>query len=156
MLLSCSSQPHRPSSRSVKLAGTRTRRHTIGLIPTSQILTCRTASAFTTPSEEGATAAGGFSRRFIPPGYRLPGYPSPGTPKILMLSIVHSIWPIASRLVSLPGQGARDPWAPTICRPQKDAQRAEIIRNINILLEILGHRHGLPPAGTGVATLSPA
>lgn len=47
---------------------------------------CRTASAFTAPSEEGATAAGGFSRRFIPPGYRLPGCPSPGTPKILMLS----------------------------------------------------------------------
>jgi len=38
------------------------------------------------PSEEGATAAGGFSRRFIRPDYRLSSRPATGTPGILMLS----------------------------------------------------------------------
>jgi hypothetical protein len=33
--------PNGPSSRSVKLAGIRTRRHTIGLMPTSQSLICK-------------------------------------------------------------------------------------------------------------------
>jgi hypothetical protein len=55
------------SSRSVKLAGTRTRRHPIGLMPTNQTLTCRTASTFTAASGEEATAAGGFGCRFIQP-----------------------------------------------------------------------------------------
>jgi len=48
-------------SRSVNLVGTRTRRHAIGLMPTSQTLTGRIASAFTATSGEGAAAGAGFS-----------------------------------------------------------------------------------------------
>src|SRR3954454_6725624 len=74
------------SSRSVKLADTRTRRHTIGLMPTSQTLSCRTTSIFTAASGEGSILGDGFSRRFIRPDYRLPAQLFQGTPGILMLS----------------------------------------------------------------------
>ena len=42
------------SSRSVNVAGTRTRRHTIGLMPISQTLTCRTVVASAAGSEGDA------------------------------------------------------------------------------------------------------
>ena len=75
------------SSRSVNVAGTWPRRQTIGLMPTSQTLTCRTALAFAAGSEKGTTATEGFSRRFIRPDYRLSAHPSPDTPGILMFSV---------------------------------------------------------------------
>ena len=55
------------SSRSVKFAGTRTRRHTIGLIPISQTLTCRIASASAAGTEDFSSEPGDFGRRFIQP-----------------------------------------------------------------------------------------
>jgi hypothetical protein len=56
------------SSRSVKLAGTKTRRHTIGLIPVSQTLTCRTALASAAGTEDFSSESGDFGRRrFIQP-----------------------------------------------------------------------------------------
>src|SRR5271156_5762941 len=74
------------SSRSVKVVGTRTRRHTMGLTPTSQTLTCRIALASAAGSEGVTSRAEGFGRRFIRPDYRLSPCPSPDTPEILMLS----------------------------------------------------------------------
>src|SRR5271165_280378 len=71
------------SSRSVKLDGTRTRRHTIGLIPVSQNLTWRIASASAARFSVGTR---GFGRRFMLPDYCLSASPSPDTPEILMLS----------------------------------------------------------------------
>src|SRR5208283_4576384 len=71
------------SSRSVKLDGARTRRHTIGLIPVSQNLTWRIASASAARFSVGTR---GFGRRFMPPDYCLSTSPSPDTPEILMLS----------------------------------------------------------------------
>ena len=66
-----------------EVAGTRTRRHTMGLIPVSQNLTCRIASASAARFSVGTR---GFGRRFIPPDYCLSSLPSPDTPEILMLS----------------------------------------------------------------------
>ena len=77
----------------MNVAGTRTRRHTIGLMPTSQTLTCRTVLASAAVSEGGATATEGISRRFIRPDYRLSSRPATGTPGILMLPWNHaSLW----------------------------------------------------------------
>ena len=72
----------------MNVVGTRTRRHTIGLIPTSQTLTCRIASASAASSEGFASGTRGFGRRFIRPDYRLSARPSPDTPGILMLSFM--------------------------------------------------------------------
>ena len=63
--------------------GARTRRHTIGLIPVSQNLTWRIASASATRFSVGTR---GFGRRFMLPDYCLSASPSPDTPEILMLS----------------------------------------------------------------------
>jgi hypothetical protein len=75
------------SSRSVNVVGTRTRRHTMGLMPTSQTLTCRIALASAARSEEVTSGTEGFGRRFIRPDYRLSARTSPDTPDILMLSL---------------------------------------------------------------------
>src|SRR5208283_2208637 len=76
------------SSRSVKLDGARTRRHTIGLIPVSQNLTWRIASASAARFSVGTR---GFGRRFMPPDYCLSASPSPDTPEILMLPRVNHV-----------------------------------------------------------------
>jgi hypothetical protein len=63
------------NSRSVNVAGARTRRHTIGLMPAHQTLTCRIVLASAAGSEGGATATEA-SAVALPP--RLPrgdGYP---------------------------------------------------------------------------------
>src|SRR3954469_9028858 len=92
------------SSRSVKLTGTRTRRHTIGLMPTSQTLSCRTTSTFTAASGKGSTAVDDFSRRFIRPDYRLPAQPFQGTPEILMLPQRRGVAVFAHVPIVRPGQ----------------------------------------------------
>ena len=70
----------------MNVAGTRMRRHTIGLMPTSQTLICRTVLASAAGSEGGATATEGISRRFIRPDCRPSAQPFQGAPEILMLS----------------------------------------------------------------------
>src|SRR5208282_3871680 len=55
----------------------------MGLIPISQNLTCRIASA---PAAGFSSGTEGFGRRFIRPDYRISAHPSPDTPEILMLS----------------------------------------------------------------------
>ncbi len=71
------------SNAVIKLDGARTRRHTIGLIPVSQNLTWRIASASAARFSVGTR---GFGRRFMPPDYCLSASPPPDTPEILMLS----------------------------------------------------------------------
>ena len=68
----------------MNVAGTRTRRHTMGLIPTNQTLTCRIASspAAATAATDFSSDRGSFDRRFIQPD--LPRQPE--TPQIVMLS----------------------------------------------------------------------
>lgn len=55
------------SSRSVKADVTKTRRHTIGLMPTNETLTWRMALASSEGVGVGAFSPGGFGPRFIPP-----------------------------------------------------------------------------------------
>ena len=75
------------SSRSVKFVGTRTCRHTMGLIPVSQNLTCRFArvSAAGFSSGNGASAVV-FPARLLPRSV----HPSSDTPEIPMLSCIPS------------------------------------------------------------------
>jgi hypothetical protein len=65
----------------VNVVGTKTRRHTIGLISSSHTLS-RTIAA-TSVADGGVVSSGRgcFDRRFIGPAYRL----CPGSPQILML-----------------------------------------------------------------------
>jgi hypothetical protein len=53
------------SSRSVKFAGTKTRRHTMGLMLVSQTLTCRVAPASAAGTKDFSSETGDFGRRFI-------------------------------------------------------------------------------------------
>ena len=55
----------------VNAAGTRTRRQTIGLIPTSQTLICRTSPASAVSGASFTAGGSGFDRRFIAPDYRV-------------------------------------------------------------------------------------
>ena len=71
------------SSRSVKFVGTRTCRHTMGLIPVSQNLTCRFASV----SAAGFSSGTGLRPSLFRPDYRL-ACPSWDTPEIPMLSCI--------------------------------------------------------------------
>jgi hypothetical protein len=50
---------------SVKFAGTKTRRHTMGLMPVSQTLTCRMGLASAAGTEDFSSETGDFGRRFI-------------------------------------------------------------------------------------------
>jgi hypothetical protein len=70
------------SSRSVNVAGTRTRRQIIGLIPASQTLTCRIASPSAIAGEGFSSTRGSFDCRFIQPDLSH----QPETPQIVMLS----------------------------------------------------------------------
>jgi hypothetical protein len=55
------------SSRSVNVAGTRTRRQIIGLIPVSQTLICRIAASSATGGGSSSSTRDSFYGRFIQP-----------------------------------------------------------------------------------------
>src|SRR3954463_13678388 len=77
------------NSRKVQVLGTSTRRHTIGLIPSSQTLTCTISAASASAADEAVSTTGlvRFGARVTRPAYRRSPLPVAGTPDILMLSI---------------------------------------------------------------------
>src|SRR3954463_10437610 len=76
------------NSRNVQVLGTSTRRHTIGLIPSSQTLTCTISAASASAADEAVSMTGlvRFGARVTRPAYRRSPFPVAGTPDILMLS----------------------------------------------------------------------
>src|SRR3954466_12689411 len=76
------------NSRNVQVLGTSTRRHTIGLIPSSQTLTCTISAASALAADEAVSMTGlvRFGARVTRPAYRRSPFPVAGTPDILMLS----------------------------------------------------------------------
>src|SRR3954453_1395828 len=64
------------------------RRHTIGLIPSSQTLTCAISAASALAADEAVSRTGlvRFGARVTRPAYRRSPFPVAGTPDILMLS----------------------------------------------------------------------
>src|SRR3954468_24649687 len=76
------------NSRNVQVLGTSTRRHTIGLIPSSQTLTCTISVASASAADEAVSTTGlvRFGARVTRPAYRRSPFPVAGTPDILMLS----------------------------------------------------------------------
>src|SRR4051795_10870987 len=77
------------NSRNVQVLGTSTRRHTIGLIPSSQTLTCTISAASALAADEAVSMTGlvRFGARVTRPAYRRSPFPVAGTPDILMLSL---------------------------------------------------------------------
>src|SRR3954465_14726187 len=77
------------NSRNVQVLGTSTRRHTIGLIPSSQTLTCTISAASASAADEAVSMTGlvRFGARVTRPAYRRSPFPVAGTPDILMLSL---------------------------------------------------------------------
>src|SRR3954454_10361084 len=77
------------NSRNVQVLGTSTRRHTIGLIPSSQTLTCTISAASALAADEAVSMTGlvRFGARVTRPAYRRSPFPVAGTPDILMLSV---------------------------------------------------------------------
>src|SRR3954465_13311915 len=78
------------NSRNVQVLGTSTRRHTIGLIPSSQTLTCTISAASASAADEAVSTTGlvRFGARVTRPAYRRSPFPVAGTPAILMLSMI--------------------------------------------------------------------
>src|SRR3954447_2490940 len=76
------------NSRNVQVLGTSTRRHTIGLIPSSQTLTCTISAASASAADEAVSTTDlvRFGARVTRPAYRRSPFPVAGTPDILMLS----------------------------------------------------------------------
>src|SRR3954453_23697600 len=76
------------NSRKVQVLGTSTRRHTIGLIPSSQTLTCTISAASASAADEAVSTTGlaRFGARVPRPAYRRSPLAVAGTPDILMLS----------------------------------------------------------------------
>src|SRR3954471_8368135 len=76
------------NSRNVQVLGTSTRRHTIGLIPSSQTLTCTISAASASAADEAVSTTGlaRFGARVTRPAYRRSPLAVAGTPDILMLS----------------------------------------------------------------------
>src|SRR3954462_3429315 len=76
------------NSRKVQVLGTSTRRHTIGLIPSSQTLTCTISAASASAADEAVSTTGlaRFGARVTRPAYRRSPLAVAGTPDILMLS----------------------------------------------------------------------
>src|SRR3954453_18363507 len=64
------------------------RRHTIGLIPSSQTLTCAISAASASAADEAVSKTDlvRFGARVTRPAYRRSPFPVAGTPDILMLS----------------------------------------------------------------------
>src|SRR3954465_9280077 len=79
------------NSRNVQVLGTSTRRHTIGLIPSSQTLTCTISAASASAADEAVSTTGlvRFGARVTRPACRRSSFPVAGTPDILMLSDHH-------------------------------------------------------------------
>jgi len=77
------------SSRKVQVSGTRRRRHTMGLIPSSQTLTCTTPAASATGGAASGPAAGFgcFERRGTSQPYRACPYAVAGITHFLMVPI---------------------------------------------------------------------
>src|SRR3954453_13178629 len=77
------------NSRNVQVLGTTTRRHTIGLIPSSQTLTCTISAASASAADEAVSMTGlvRFGARVTRPAYSRSPFPVAGTPDILMLSL---------------------------------------------------------------------
>src|SRR4051812_17472856 len=77
------------NSRNVQVLGTRTRRHTIGLIPSSQTLTCTISAASVSAADEAVSTTDlvRFGARVTRPAYRRSPLAVAGTPDILMLSL---------------------------------------------------------------------
>src|SRR3954462_5795207 len=77
-------------SRNVQVLGTSTRRQTIGLIPSSQTLTCTISAASASAADEAVSTTGlvRFGARVTRPAYHRSPFPVAGTPDILMLSNV--------------------------------------------------------------------
>src|SRR3954470_12801421 len=84
------------NSRNVQVLGTSTRRHTIGLIPSSQTLTCTISAASALAADEAVSMTGlvRFGARVTRPAYRRSPFPVAGTPDILMLSNLHMTGPM--------------------------------------------------------------
>src|SRR3954470_21726237 len=76
------------NSRKVQVLGTSTRRHTIGLIPSSQTLTCTISAASASAADEAVSTTGlvRFGARVTRPAYPRSPLAVAGTPDILMLS----------------------------------------------------------------------
>src|SRR3954453_9946659 len=85
------------NSRNVQVLGTSMRRHTIGLIPSSQTLTCAISAASASAADEAVSMTGlvRFGARVTRPAYRRSPFPVAGTPDILMLSMLLAEGPIA-------------------------------------------------------------
>src|SRR3954469_21405297 len=71
------------NSRNVLVLGTSTRRHTIGLIPSSQTLTCTISAASASAADEAVSKTGlvRFGARVTRPAYRRPPFPRRGHPR---------------------------------------------------------------------------
>src|SRR3954449_3531033 len=76
------------NSRNVQVLGTSTRRHTIGLIPSSQTLTCTISAASVSAADEAVSTTDlvRFGARVTRPAYRRSPFPVADTPDSLMLS----------------------------------------------------------------------
>src|SRR3954453_18090431 len=81
------------------------RRHTIGLIPSSQTLTCAISAASASAADEAVSMTGlvRFGARVTRPAYRRSPFPVAGTPDILMLSRPAPEWLL--RLPRAPDRG---------------------------------------------------
>src|SRR3954469_2542765 len=71
------------NSRNVQVLGTSTRRHTIGLIPSSQTLTCTISAASASAADEAVSKTGlvRFGARVTRPAYRRSPFPRRGHPR---------------------------------------------------------------------------
>src|SRR3954447_10630244 len=71
------------NSRNVQVLGTCTRRHTIGLIPSSQTLTCTISAASASAADEAVSKTGlvRFGARVTRPAYRRSPFPRRGHPR---------------------------------------------------------------------------
>src|SRR3954469_17690314 len=76
------------NSRNVLVLGTSTRRHTIGLIPSSQTLTCTISAASASSADEAVSTTGlvRFGARLTRPACRRPPSPPAGSRDTVMLS----------------------------------------------------------------------
>ena len=81
------------NSRKVQMLGTSTRRHTIGLIPSSPTLTCTISATSASAADDAVSTTGlvRFGARVTRSAYRRSPLPVAGTPDILMLTYLARI-----------------------------------------------------------------
>src|SRR3954462_5669431 len=96
------------NSRKVQVLGTSTPRHTIGLIPSSQTLTCTISAASASAADEAVSTTGlaRFGAPVTPPAYPRSPLAVAGTPDILMLSSLR--WSRGDRTHK--GEDANEGW----------------------------------------------